>query len=114
MVVDGCRLRHIADAALDLVGLVDDVIAGDRRAPAGRLEEPDQHLDRRALAGAIWPEKAENLAGLDVEIQPIDGDDGAEVLRELLGVNHQAGIVYAARSAGRYLTFARAFLRSAQ
>ena len=39
--------------------------AEDRAAAAGRAGEAEQQLDRGRLAGAVRPEEAEDLAGVD-------------------------------------------------
>ena len=42
-------------------------------AAAGR-DQPQQHLDRGALAGAIWPQKAKNLTPRHLQSEIVDGD----------------------------------------
>ena len=46
-----------------------DVHAADDSRPAGGFEEAAEHADGRGLAGAVRAEKAEDLAGFDVERQ---------------------------------------------
>jgi len=65
-----------------------------RHARAG-LGKPEEHEDRRGLAGAVLAKQPEDLAGLDVEVEVVDrdevavalaqppGDDRPGVLREL-------------------------------
>jgi hypothetical protein len=40
-------------------------------------------LDRRGLAGAVRPEQAETLAGPDLQLDAVDGDDILERLPEI-------------------------------
>ena len=43
-------------------GLLGDVQAEHGHAPVGRLDEPEQRLQHRALAGAVRPEQADRAA----------------------------------------------------
>ncbi len=52
-----------------------DVEAEDPRRPRRRQEERRQDLDERRLAGAVGPEQPEELAGRDVEVDAVEGDD---------------------------------------
>ena len=54
--------------------------ARDGEAPARRLEDRRQHPDRGRLAGAVRPEHAEDLAGLRLEAEILDGDERAVAL----------------------------------
>ena len=47
--------------------------AVDRRGAAGRVDEPEQHPQRRRLAGAVGPEEADDVPALDAERQVLDG-----------------------------------------
>ena len=42
---------------------------------AGRVQQPAEHLQRRRLAGAVGPEEADHLAGVDRERDRIDRGD---------------------------------------
>src|SRR3712207_8880030 len=46
--------------------------------------QPQQHADRRRLAGAVGPQEAEDLAGLDGQRQVVDCQRGGEALGQLL------------------------------
>src|SRR5205085_2004114 len=59
-------------------------VPGDRRPPAAGPRERAQHVDRRRLAGAVGPEEAEGLPGLDLEVDVADRLDLAEALGERL------------------------------
>ena len=59
---------------------VDVALAVDGRGAAGRVDETEQHPQRGGLAGAVGAEEAGDPAGLDVEAQVVDRDEGAEAL----------------------------------
>ena len=42
------------------------------RRPGGRRDQPEQHPEGRCLAGAVRAEVAENVAGLDGEVDVVD------------------------------------------
>ena len=65
---------HVHDPA-DLLGLALDVEAEDPGGPLRRQEERRQDLDQRRLAGAVGAEQPEELAGLDREVDAVEGDD---------------------------------------
>jgi hypothetical protein len=62
-----------ADPAADLRRLRLDVEAGHARAPARRPQERHEHAHGGRLAGAVGAEEAVDLAGRDLEIDPVDG-----------------------------------------
>ena len=70
--VDDRLLEDDAADAASLPRLVHDVIAGQPRAPGRRQHRGGQHPDRRRLTGAVRTEKAEDLTGRDVEVDPLD------------------------------------------
>ena len=78
----GRVLEHRADLRARLLELL-VAQAAERRGAGGRAHEAQQRAQRRALAGAVGPEKARHAAGLDVEAQVVDGEDGAEALGEV-------------------------------
>ena len=45
-----------------------------------QLRDPCDDVDQRRLAGAVRPDQAHDLAGMDVEADVLDGHDTAEVL----------------------------------
>ena len=70
----GVALRHVADAGADLHRPVRDVEPEHRHAPLGRLDEPEQRLEHRALAGAVRAEQPDGAAveaGADALERPI-------------------------------------------
>src|SRR6185437_2216685 len=62
-------LRHVADLALDLVGVATDVVAEAGALAAIRRQQAAEHADGRGLAAAVGPEKAVDRAALDLHRQ---------------------------------------------
>jgi hypothetical protein len=58
--------------------LLGKIAATELDPTGGRRDQPEDHADRRTLAGAIRSEEPVNLACAHLEIEPIDGDDRAE------------------------------------
>jgi hypothetical protein len=75
LLVEGLLLEDQADATTHLVALLHDVVAGHPGAAAGGVANGAQHLDRGGLPGAVGPQEAVGLAGLDAEIDALDGLD---------------------------------------
>ena len=65
VLVDGGVLPGQADDAAQLLGLADDVEAGDGRSARVGLEQRREDPDGRRLAGAVRAEQAEDRALLD-------------------------------------------------
>ena len=63
-------------------GSVRDVVAEDLAGPAVDREEGGEHLEHGGLAGAVGAEDAEDLAAVDLEVDPVDGALVAELLDE--------------------------------
>ena len=85
-------LRHQAERAPRLRRLAVDGMAGDRRRARARPAQRREHGQRRGFAGAVRPQQADDLAGLDREAdaverrartvaqaQILDGDGGGGV-----------------------------------
>src|SRR5262249_22997103 len=89
---DGVQLREVAEVVEGRQPLVEPAVAAEdvadplphldrlahhvgaqhpRRARGGK-EQRDQHLDRRGLAGAVWPQEPEKLALADLEADAAD------------------------------------------
>src|SRR5262249_28999984 len=83
--VECVRLRDDADLALDIGWVPGHIEARDERAAAGRDDCRRQHPDRRRLAGAVRAQNAEELAAPHLEVEPVDGDERAVDLAQLLG-----------------------------
>ena len=64
-----------ADAPGEVAALALRVESGDAHAAAGGHEDASQHLDRRALAGAVRPDQPDHLAALDGEREVAYGMD---------------------------------------
>jgi hypothetical protein len=50
-----------------------DVAAPDQRLAAGLVHDPGQNVDQRRLAGPIRPQKAEDGAARNHQIEPLQG-----------------------------------------
>ena len=66
-------LRHVADAALQRLGVARDLVAEHVDLAGGRVQQAAEHADRRRLAGAVRPEEAVDLAPAHREIEAVDG-----------------------------------------
>ena len=98
------RLRHVADAMARLqIACVERPAEQQRFALAGR-QEPGQHLHRRRLAAAVRADKAEDLAALDGEADPVDRSEIAEPAGEIARRDDRLAVDDAAR---RYAAIAR-------
>ena len=81
--------RHVADALLEGGEVVVDAFAVVKDLPVGRLDQPGQHLDRGALAGAVRPQVAEDLSGPDGETHLAHGGRVVVVLRQRSSFEHR-------------------------
>ena len=79
---------HVADARAHADRVVRDAVAVDGAFAGGGPEQRGEEANRRALAGAVGADEAEHLAGLDLEIQVLDGDEFAVLLAEVLQFDH--------------------------
>ncbi len=61
-----------ADTGLERAGLPARVEAEHADTTGVALPQADEHLHGRRLAGAVGPEQAEDLSGLDAERDPVD------------------------------------------
>ena len=87
-VVERGLLQRGADGGPHLGALLDDVEAGHARSARGGGQERRQHVHRRRLAGAVRPEEAVDLTGLDAKVDPVDRADVAlERADEPLGLD---------------------------
>jgi hypothetical protein len=66
-------LRQVAKALTHPDRIVKDVVPGDRGRAAGGRHETGEHLHRRALAGPVGAEEADDAALCHVERHAIDG-----------------------------------------
>ncbi len=59
-----------------------DVVTGHRCDPAGGRQQRREHVNRRRLAGNIRAQEAVDLAGVDDEVDPVDGTEAAGELAD--------------------------------
>ena len=85
--VERRRLETDPDARLERVGPARDVEAQDDRLAAVGRAQTLEDLDRRRLARAVRPEQAKDLAGRDIEIDPVDRSGVAVALDEAADAN---------------------------
>ena len=71
-------LRHVADQRANSGPLATDVEPKDRCVAARRLQEPEQDLQKGALARSVRTDQADD-ARLDVKGQVVEGQDVARV-----------------------------------
>src|SRR4051794_13440657 len=79
--VEGGVLEHSADKGTRTVELV-VAPAAERGGSRRRAHEPEQRPQRGGLARAVGAEEAGDAAGLDVEVEVLDGRDAAVLLGE--------------------------------
>src|SRR5688572_5025610 len=80
-------LRHIADAALDGLGIRADINPVDQRLAGRGPEQPAQHSDRRGFSRAVAAEKPEHFAAADIERHVVDRGERAKGSAERVDVN---------------------------
>src|SRR5205814_10505826 len=73
-----------AGAAVALGPRVRDVGAVQRDAALVRVQRSADAVEQRGLAGAVGPDQADDLAGVDRERDVVIGHESAEALRALL------------------------------
>jgi hypothetical protein len=56
--------------------------AEEARVPARRFDQTEQDLDGRGFARAVWAQEAEDLTGLDYQVQPVKCDLATVLLAE--------------------------------
>src|SRR4029453_19651235 len=57
-----------------------DVGALEHEAACGGGEHARHQVEHRALAGTIWPDQRDDLAGTNLQIDPVDRHQSAEPL----------------------------------
>ncbi len=77
-------LQHDADAGSELVGVGDRVEAEHAYGSALRAAKALTGLDRGGLAGAVGAEDRGDGAGVDREVEPVDGGDRSVLHDEVL------------------------------
>ena len=84
--VEARVLEHGADLGARVLEVVVD-LAVEPRGAGVDPDQPEQHPDRRALAGAVGAEEAGDPARLDLEAEVRDGPDRAEALAQSLDLD---------------------------
>ncbi len=97
-------LRHIADVALDFVGLLDDVVAKAGAAAGIRLQQAAQHADAGGLAAAVGAEEAVDLPARHLQRQIMHDRLAVETLAQALDVDGERGAHDPAPGIGRTST----------
>ena len=69
---------HVADELADRRALGPDVEVHHRRLARGRLEQPEEDLDERALAGAVGADQADDPR-FEVQGQTVERDDARRI-----------------------------------
>ena len=83
--VESLLLGQVADARPDVERRRR---AEYRDAPARRLDDVEDHADRRRLAGPVRPEEAVDGPARDRQAHVVDGGEVAEALRDILELEH--------------------------
>ena len=60
------------------MALADDVVPQDHRPAPGGGQQGGHHAQRRRLAGTVGAEQAVDDAGGDLQVQAVNGGEGAE------------------------------------
>jgi hypothetical protein len=80
----GALSEHHADALRVADAIAPGLETADASAPGGRLQHAGEHLQRGALARAVGPDEADELAAVDAEGDAVDGAHHvAAALREI-------------------------------
>ena len=73
---------HVGEPAVQLGRLAPRVAAEEPHLAAVAAQQPEQHPDRRGLAGAVRAEEAVHLARADVQVEPVERPEAAERLHQ--------------------------------
>src|ERR1022692_372517 len=96
--------RDVRDATVRGDGVAPGVDVEQERAPAGGAVQAEQQPDRRRLPRAVRPEIAVHLARRDGEVEPVERDRVAVLLRQTLRADrepvHALTLTLAAAMAG--------------
>ena len=91
----GRRARGLgqqADPPADLFGRLDDVEAVEPRPALARRDQRGEQADRGRLAGAVGAEQAEDLAGVELEVEAANRPQVAEPPAQALGADHRSWV----------------------
>jgi len=84
-------LRHVADPALDLVGVAADVVAEAGALAGVRRQQTAEHPDGGGLAGAVRAEEAVDRTALHLHRKVMHDLAAAERFRQALDVDGDVG-----------------------
>jgi hypothetical protein len=88
----GAALGDVADPPADADRVLEQVAAGDGGRAGGGAQQRRQHAQGGGLAGAVGAEEADDLAGVDVQVDAAHGFDGSgtggEGADEAAGFDH--------------------------
>ena len=87
VVVEGEFLGHVADLAPQGLGPGGDVQSQNRHFAGGRGQQAAEHADDRGLARAVGTQETVDLSMGYPKIDPVDGDDIAEVAGQPTGLD---------------------------
>src|SRR5262249_31311409 len=107
LVVEGRRVGQEPDAPPHLVRIARDVDAVHRHDAGRRQQDAPQHLEGRALPGAVQAQKADDLSSSDVEVQFGYGGVLAVVLRQASDFDHEISARQYARTRSARKSWAR-------
>src|SRR5437879_1341554 len=85
------QITHAEPGAL-VHGMIGNVGAGKNYAAAVWPNESDDHIKGRSLAGTVWTEQANNLAGACVNVNSVDNRATAINFHELVGRKEIVGL----------------------
>src|ERR1019366_9225055 len=88
VLVERAAFRHIADLAANRDAVPKDIEPCDSCLAGGRGEVAGEDAHGGAFTGAVGPEKADDLPGLDVEADVADGGVIAIVFGQFAYVDH--------------------------
>src|SRR5206468_196922 len=80
-------LRHVSDFALDDLAVAKDVVAHHAGVTSTRREHATQHSNNGRFAASVGTEQAVNRAARDGKVHVLDGDELAELAREVTDVD---------------------------
>ena len=69
------------------MALADHIVPQDHRPAAGGSQQGGDHAQRRRLAGTVGAEQSVDDAGGELQIQVVNGGEGAEGPRQVIGTD---------------------------
>ena len=90
--VQGRLLEHQADLAAHRHALPEDIVASHVCLSFRGARQGGQHVDGGGFAGAVGAEQAEELAGGNGELQPVDGFQPTIAFAQMGRLNGEGGV----------------------